>query len=92
MRKAASDTFTAGMLRKSFKQTVKQLIAKRKTFNVLSTIKSTPVYGKVKITSSISNGKAVGHINIFCDAVFCGLKIGRVSINFFINKSITYFR
>ena len=42
MKKVISNNLTAGMLSKSFKQKVKELIAKDKAFSIMSSIKGTP--------------------------------------------------
>ena len=46
MKKVISNHLTAGMFSKNFKQRVKELTAKDKTFSFMSSIKGTPAYSK----------------------------------------------
>lgn len=46
IRKIISNSLNAGMLNKSFKSTVKQFIAQRKTYSFIKSIKGTPAYWK----------------------------------------------
>ena len=46
MRKVASDTLTAGMLGRNFKEKVKEFIATDKAFSFMNCIKGTPAYWK----------------------------------------------
>ena len=60
MKKVIINNFTGGILRKNFKQRVKELIADEKAFSFMSSIKGTPSYWKKFLHQVLAMLKQLG--------------------------------
>ena len=60
MMKVATTNLTAGMLSRSFKQTVQRFIASDEAFSFMNTIKGTPAYWKKFLHEVLAMVKQLG--------------------------------
>ena len=74
MKKVISKHLTAGMLSKTFKQRLKELIAKDKAFSFMSSVKDTPTYWKKFLHQVLAMVKQLGTPTFFLTLSYADIR------------------